>query len=418
MICDFHGNAGDWLKVLPPLPIAQENPFAREARVRWNQAMIVLVLLPLAGCGGSSSSGSLPNTNPASTPVTTITHTYNGSASVGDFLTITVDPETLTFSYQDFSSGQSGTAIPYTWNTDSSYAINDPGGNLAWAYELPGYGLVVAANKMGPDRSLAVITALEAGPATLATFAGTTYNTMNFRSTAGGFQVGSAAITNSGGLASSYWPFGALSGSAQAAASATLPVAGAVEDSSGTFLTDALGAGANAYLFGQANGLMILDTPTGSVLGIPQAASSAFNPAYAASYKAVAYQKTGATLSEAQLETGVTAWYPWVVLVGATGELQIANELGTILVTGNLIPVAEAAYLYGGAGAPLGDPCKGMFTCRTTTGGVQQDIFLTFVVKAGQGFVLFSSFWAPSPWLPGTSTYNYFYGAGLMISGT
>jgi hypothetical protein len=400
------------------LSITCRTSFLPEAWVRYRSAMILLALIPLTGCGGSSSSGSNPSSG--TPPITTVTHTYNGSASVGDFLTVTVDPTALTISYQDFSNGQSGTAIPYTWNTDSSYAINDPAGNLAWAYEVPGYGLVVGANRTGPGKnSLAVITALEAGPATLGTFAGTPYNTMNFRTTAGGFQVGSAAITGSGGTESGYWPYGALSGSAQSAVSETLPVAGAVEAGSGTYLTDALGAGETAYLFGQANGLVVMDTPTGSVVGVPQAASSAFNPAYAHSYKVVAYQKTGVTLSGGQVETGVPAWYPWILVVSATGELQIVNELSDMVFTGTLTPVADAAYLYGGGGAPLASPCNGMFTCRITpTTGVQQDVFLTFVVNDGQGFVLFSSFWAPTPWVPGTSTYNYFYGSGLLIPGT
>ena len=384
--------------------------------MRLKETFILLAMISLTGCGGSSGSSS--SSSSSSTPLTRITHTYNGAASSGDFLTVTIDPTALTVSYQDLTNGQSGNAIPYEWNTDSSYAINDPAGNLAWAYELPGYGLVVAANKTGAGQnSLAVITALEQTPATLGTFSGNTYNTMAF-GTPGGPQVGSAAIGASGGTSASYWPWGALSGVAQSAVTATLPVAGTVENSSGSFLTDALGGGETAYLFGQASGLMAMATATGSVLGIPQTADSALNPDVAASYKCAVFQKTGATLGETGVETGVPAWYPWILVVSATGELQIANGLNTILFTGNLIPVADATYLHGGAGAPLTSPCNGLFTCRTTTNGVQQDVFVTFVVDDGNGFVVFSSFWAPTPWVPDTSTYNYCYGAGLLIPGT
>src|SRR5580765_7191247 len=47
---------------------------------------------------------------------------YNGTASVGDFLTISVDSIAQTITYKDYTNGETGTA-PYTINADGSYTI-------------------------------------------------------------------------------------------------------------------------------------------------------------------------------------------------------------------------------------------------------------------------------------------------------
>jgi len=42
---------------------------------------------------------------------------YNGTASVGDFLTISVDSIAQTITYKDYTNGETGTA-PYTINAE------------------------------------------------------------------------------------------------------------------------------------------------------------------------------------------------------------------------------------------------------------------------------------------------------------
>ncbi len=63
----------------------------------------VLAVAALLGCGGS---------NPAATPTATplATRGYNGTASVGDFLSLTLDPAAHTLAYSNKSNGDSGTA--------------------------------------------------------------------------------------------------------------------------------------------------------------------------------------------------------------------------------------------------------------------------------------------------------------------
>jgi uncharacterized lipoprotein YajG len=77
----------------------------------------------LAGCSSTSSS---------SAPTSSV-RSYSGTASVGDFLTITLNPVAQTITYTDISNG-SGGIIPYTVNSDGTYALNDstgkPGGGV------------------------------------------------------------------------------------------------------------------------------------------------------------------------------------------------------------------------------------------------------------------------------------------------
>ena len=63
---------------------------------------------------------------------------YNGTASVGDFLTISVDSTAKTITYKNYTNSDHGT-VPYTVNSDGTYTITDPNGNLLSAYEVPGW---------------------------------------------------------------------------------------------------------------------------------------------------------------------------------------------------------------------------------------------------------------------------------------
>src|SRR5205823_7948899 len=64
------------------------------------------LLIAIVGCGSKSSNPPLLSSLPRS---------YNGTASVGDFLTITLDPAALTLTYKNLSNGDAAT-IPYTVN--------------------------------------------------------------------------------------------------------------------------------------------------------------------------------------------------------------------------------------------------------------------------------------------------------------
>ena len=258
---------------------------------------VSLLVAGIAGCAGGPTTVSTPQ--PAVT-----THAYQGTASVGDSLTITMNTATLTMTYENVSNGDTGT-VPYTVNANGSYTLNDPTGNMIAAFEVPGYALLIQAAKAGPDHNTpALITAVETGPITLATMANHSYNYMSFRTAAGGLEVGSVDIGTTAGQNSSYWPYGALSGVRSPFNSGTLDFSLAKEAASGTYLYGPDGQG-NDYIFGTAGGFFMVDTPSGSILGLQKAETKDFNPAVAGTYTAIYYQKTGASTGVGNVENGI-----------------------------------------------------------------------------------------------------------------
>ena len=373
--------------------------------MRYRPYWVLLILAGIFGCAGSNSSITSHPAAPASTK-----HIYNGTASVGDFLNITIDTSALTMSYTNVSNGQSGT-VSYTVSADGSYALNDPTGNLIAAYEVPGYALLIEATKAGPDKNTpALITAVESGPISMSTFANHSYNYMQFRTAAGGLEVGSVALSSTSGQNSSYWPYGNLNPMQNSPFnSGTLDFSQVVEDTSGTFMKSSAGSpGETDYIFGTASGFFIVDSSNGSILGLPKASTKEFDPTTAGTYNAIFYQKTGARTGVGNVETGTPALGKATITVSTTGAVTVTDPQGKIVTQATLTPVADASYLYGSAGE-LADPCNGMFTFRVKTAISQQDVFVTFVKNA----VVFSTFSAALPWNAVNSTYDYQYGVGL-----
>jgi hypothetical protein len=351
----------------------------------------------------------------SSTPRTTMpapaSRTYNGTASVGDFMTITINSTTGTIVYKDVSNGDSGT-VPFTVNSDGTYTLSDPTGNLVAAYEVPSYALVIQAAKTGPSLNTpALITAVESGPISMASFAGHSYNYMQFRTSSGGLEVGSVTINAQGlGSNSSYWPFGSFNQGNQSGSpfnSGTIDLTQAKPDPSGTFLTVTEQGSGVDYIFGTENGVFAVDSPNGAILGLKKAASKDFDPSFAGSYKAIYYQKTGASTGMNNVESGNASLGNATLVVTAGGQVTVSDPQGNTIVQATLTPVADVPYLYGSAGE-LQDPCYGLFTFRVTTAGIQQDVFVTFTDKS----MLFASFSA-SLALGQAGTYDYLYGVAL-----
>lgn len=326
-------------------------------------------------------------------------------------MTITIDSTAQTIAYTDVSNDTTG-VVPYTTNSNGTYTLNDPTGNLIAAYEVPNYAMVIQAAKTGPGATTpALITAVESGPISLSTFEGQSYNYMQFRTSSGGLDVGSVSITSQGmGTTSSYWAYGALNqgNSGGPFNSSTIELSGAQLDPSGTFLTipDPGDAGYD-YVFGTANGIFAVDTHNGAILGLKKAAAKDFVPSFAGSYTAIYYEKTGASTNNGDIETGTASLGNATVAVTSGGQVTISDAQGATMAQATLTPVADVPYLFGTSGE-LQDPCYGLFTFRVTTGNSQQDVFVTFMDKA----MLFSSFSANLPWSSG-GTYNYFYGVAL-----
>jgi len=369
--------------------------------MRTRSTVVLLTLFLLLSCSST----------PRTTMVTPAARVYHGTASVGDFMTITVNSTAQTIAYTDVSNGSTG-IVPYTVNSDGTYTLNDPTGNLVGAYEVPNYAMIIQAAKTGPNSNTpALITAVESGPITLATFEGQSYNYMQFRTAAGGIEVGSLSVSTQGlGSVSSYWPYGSLNQSGSPFNVGTVDIMQAQLDPTGTFLEvpDPGSSTVFDYVFGTANGIFAVDTPNGAILGLKKAASKDFDPSVAGTYRAIYYQKTGASTGAGNIETGNASLANATLVVTSGGQVTVTDAQGNRLTQATLTPVADVSYLYGSSGE-LTDPCYGVFTFRVTTASSQQDFFVTFMGQA----MLFSSFSANLPWTSG-GTYNYFYGVGLQ----
>jgi hypothetical protein len=367
--------------------------------VRFRSLVFSLAFLAAVGCKSTSpSTPVLPQSS---------VHTYNGTASVGDFLTISLDSTAHTLTYSNHSNGDAGT-IPYTVNSDATYTLNDPSGNLLAAYEVPGYALLLQAAKTGPNHdNKALVIAVQSSPVTIATLENHNYNYMQFRTAAGGIEAGSISVDATGGVSiSSFWPFG-VNDQKGPFNTGGFPGNSFTEDASGNFIVHDDGQGSFDYMFGTQNGIFAVDTPNGAVLGLLKASTKDFDPTFTGTYNAIFYQKTGASTGEGNVETGTPGLGNATLVVGATGSVTLKNSQNVILAQGTLAPVADTSYLYGSSGQ-LNDPCFGLFTFRVSTPTSQQDVFLTFQGHA----VLFSYFRATLPFDP-SNAYDYLYGAAI-----
>ena len=352
----------------------------------------------LVGCNSVSKVSTTPQ--PA-------VRSYNATASVGDFLTISIDSSAQTITYKNYTNGERGT-VPYALNADGTYSIADPDGNLLSGYEVPGFVLMVEAANAGPNKDTpALITAVESAPASINTFAGQSFNYLQFRTAAGGMEMGTITIDTQGNVQhNGYWPFGVFSqslfqGGSFAASSVT-------EDASGDFFAINESDGSSDYAFGTPSGFFVVDTGAGTILSLPKAASKNLDPTYAGNYTAIYYEKADAQTGQGNVETGTPSEGKGAVTISANGLMTITDSANHTLASGTLTAVADNSYLYDGTAKTLSDPCNGMFTFRMSTGGVQQDVFASFQGNA----VIFSSFQTGLP-IQGYAPYTYYYGVGL-----
>jgi hypothetical protein len=329
---------------------------------------------------------------------------YNGSASVGDFLSITLDPVALTLTYKNLSNGDTG-IVPYTVSADGTYALNDPQHNLLAAYEVPNYALLVQAAKAGPNHdTLALVTAVQKSTISMATWASHDYNYMQLRTSSGGMEVGSVSLDAQANVSlTSYSPYQA--NQANAFHVGGFPGSNFQVDPSGSFLKMTEG-GSSDYVFGTPNGIFAVDNSNGTILGLAKAATKDFDPTFAGTYKVIYYQKTGAQTGQGNIETGTPGLGKATMVISSNAQITVTDTQSKTLVQATLTPVADAAYLYGTN--ELQDPCFGLFTFRVATPTSQQDVFVTFMDRA----ILFSSFKGTLPWSY-NNTYDYLYGVGL-----
>jgi hypothetical protein len=372
---------------------------------------VVLSLALMTGCTKSADDD---------TPAAVTTHTYSGTASVGDFLTVSLDSVAHTMHYKNTTNGQDYT-VPYTVASDGTYTFADPTGNLVIGYESPGYAMVIEATKAGPGGDTpALITAIESTTVTTDVFKSKDYNYMQFRTNSGGIEVGHVTCDASGNISPNhYWPFGAFNGDSSGVfGGSTLPTVGltANADHSALVLTTTeSGVTETDYIFATTGGFLAVDTANGAIVCMQSRASANFDAAtMAGSYQAILYEKTGCQTGVGNVETSTgQSIFKGTVTFSSTGLVTVVDAGGTTIVNNvQLTKFSDRSDLYGVG--KVTDPCNGFFTFTTTDGaGVQQDIFVAFMDRS----ILMSSF-VGHPAGTGSATYDYFYGLGLKTSGS
>lgn len=236
-------------------------------------------------------------------PAGQASYDYQGTASVGDFITISVDRVAQTIEYTNHTNGETGAAT-FTVAADGSYQILDPNGSLLTAYEVPGYALVVQADRTGPQADTpSLIFAILKSPLHTSDIAGGGYNFMQFRTNSGGMEVGHVEIDPLGNITTQgYWPYGSASGS---------------------------------------------PSFNGGIVCLEQSSSKTFDPACSGTYGATVYEKTGAQTGEGNQETGDVSFIRGTIVVDAAGQVAVFDEGGEELVSTALVPVEDDPGLYG-----------------------------------------------------------------------
>jgi len=367
-------------------------------------AAVVGLLLTITSCTNYSA-GTYPSSGGS--------HSYNGTASIGDFYTLAEDDAADTITNTDVTKGLTGT-VPFTTTDHIHYTFTDPTNNLIKAVAVPGYAMILESTKSGSSSSTkALITAVESGPINLTTLPGS-YNFMQFRTAGGGPSAGSVILSSSTISNSGYSPYGATAGGSNAYSSVSQSTSGTVVSPSGTYLTAPPPLGGTVFGTVGTGGTLIVDTGFGSILGMQKATSAAFQAANAGTYTGVVYGKTGAVSIGGGPETGGTVAFTDVALtLTSTGVATLTNtDTSTVISTGTLIPVSTASYFYNGTSNEVTDPCYGLFTYRITVPGVSQtDVFVSFGL-GGSNTVTFEMFTAALP-LNSSSPYNYMYGVAV-----
>ena len=379
--------------------------------MRLSPLLASLTLAMVSGVIGCSSPFSSSTSAAPAAPVTA--HNYTGTASVGDFISMSFDSGARTFTYVNHTNGLSGSGT-YTVNLDGSYALSDSSGCFTDAYEVPGFALVLRGTKTGPAQdTVSLVTALQSQVNTVAGVADQNYNYMQFRTNSGGLEVGFVSMGPQAQVTSaSYWPFGASQQVPEAFHPAdTFPGQPSEDAASGALKLTIVdnGASVDNYIFATNSGLLAVDTGNGSLVCFHQATGSAFNPAVAGTYRALAFAKSGATTGAGNVETptvGTVTKYS--ISLDTSGLISVTDSSSAVVASGTIAPFDST--LTNG----IGNACPGMFHLtipRTAADGmtaVNQELFLTFVGDA----VMFSSF-EPDPQPTDNRTYDYFYGVAL-----
>ena len=387
---------------------------------------LVLVVGALSSCEDSGT--------------TILTRFYTGTAGVGDFINLQVDPLSSSISYANLSNGDCDT-VDYELDADGFYDItdgdspdypltgdpdcvdDDPVGNVIEAFEIPGFAMLLHLAKAGESSDTeSLLFAVQRQTVQLITGAGDTYNYMQFR-TSGGIEVGAVSFDPDGGDFANefYWPYALVSGQGGSEFQSTTAAGADIElDPTGTYYIIDDGGMETSYAFGTTSGMLLTDNPNGAIIAFRQPESKDFDPAFAGTYAGLLYHKTGVMPAGGGDTGGTLSIYRSTLTVAVNSangdgdgdadnlDLTIVNDDAstTTLALTTLDAVADQSHLVGMD--KLGDSLHGVFTARIVDSTVTEDIFVTFVGRA-----MLVLYFRDSDNTTDNNGYDYYYGMAL-----
>jgi hypothetical protein len=348
-------------------------------------ACLSILGLALAACGGGSTSG---------TPAAAA-HDYNGTASVGDFLTVTIDRDASVVHWVNGTNGETGQA-PFTVGADGALLVSVDTGQIKKAYEIPGYGVVALDPNAGPahDRPSPVFL-WEKASATKSEFKDMAVNMLQFRNS-GAFEMGCGSLSADGSTLthSGYLPEQYVSSDSPFAQGVTLPLLtsppadpttfdGMVlfDQSDGTiyfqpYKSSLGGPDGNPGVLFRAGTSWVIDVDNGSIFLLDAPATKNWQASNAGTYHLMGWRVSG--LSSGSAGTG--SFFETTVGLDAAGTMTVNDPDGGAAQVADLVPFADDTDVSGAGKVDLA--CNGLFTNgadnaanKLVVGFVGQNIF-------------------------------------------
>lgn len=351
---------------------------------------------------------------------------YRATAGVGDFIKMQLDPTDKTYTYENLTTEYSEAGTYATGGSGYLSFTADIGTScLRGAFEAPDLALVMIADNTGLSKDkTSIVFGLPKNTMTTSDVTdrgATDYNLIQFRTTDGGMEIGTASFADSVMTSTGYEPAknGAIHGiPCDFGEHGVLQLS---DDASYVIFNKEEDMGEEPvilknYLFKTAlEGVMAVDTPQGCMLVIEQQDTKDFQAAWAGTYHAVIYEGSGI---ESQVDTTGNVTNA-TITVSADGALTVdildadGNVSGTPVDGAALIPMADADVLRDGADTYAMDN-YGMFYYADP--GDNREVFCVFLdgmIFFGSGRVLTESEDLDATGLHEVLSYDYFYGAAL-----
>jgi hypothetical protein len=309
------------------------------------------------------------------------------------------DPDRV--EWKNLTKGTAGSGS-YVRNLDGSHTVTDPSGCMTTFMEIPGYAISMPVKQTGTKNEPSLMAGVAETTLKKADLLGGRWNLMQFRTTEGGFETGFAAMDDSGNLShSSYIP----TRQAGPYKSGSIPASGLVDNPGGWIdatVPEEGGGTSQAKVFGSPDGFLSIDTPQGSMIGLKQAASGAFNPAAAGTYMGSYYRKS-ATLAAGGTETGTPQTGTLLITVLPSGHVTIQDAQGGTPIDDDLKPFEGSPFQGPGK---VADPCRGLFYVNDVSVQPARVVFLAFMGES-------LAFGSVKPLSPSLDKYDYVYGYAL-----